>query len=470
MTNDLQHLFYPRSIALIGISTNPLKFGGGFWINVLHELGYSGKIYPVSPKLNEFNGLKVYPTVRDIPESVDLAIVTIPAHLTPQFMEDCVYKGVKFVQFYTAGFSETGEEEGIKLERELLKIANRGGVRIIGPNCMGVYSPKSGICWRYDFPRKSGPLGIMAQSGWNAVEIVKLGATHGVLCSELISYGNASDLNESDFLDYFASDPETKVVASYIEGVRDGRCFFTTLSRVSKIKPFIILKGGRTDAGTRAVASHTSSLAGTNEIWNAVMKQSGAIGVSSFDELIDTVIACLYMEVPKNRKVGLIGSGGGPSVTAADECESAGLQVPPFPDSIRQNLNKLMPKEGTSSNNPVDSPFLWDPEMFGKTIRTAAECTEIGSLIVHAEIDSTIVFVGRKVIAQITRSIIDNARNCGKPVAFVLRSVGTPEARQVLHEEQAKFVKQGLPLYPSISRASKAIDNLIQYNQGLPEK
>ncbi|MDY6853382.1 MAG: CoA-binding protein [Thermodesulfobacteriota bacterium] len=470
MTNDLQYLFYPRSIALVGISTNPAKFGGGFWMNVLLELGYSGKIYPVNPKLDEFNGIKVYPTVRDIPESVDLVIVTIPAHLTIQLMEDCAYKGVKFVQFYTAGFSETGEEEGIKMEKELLKIAKRGGIRIIGPNCMGVYCPKSGICWRYDFPKKSGPLGIMAQSGWNAVEIVKLGAIHGVLCSELISYGNASDLNESDFLEYFASDSETKVVASYIEGVKNGRRFFSILSKVSKIKPYIVLKGGRTDAGTRAVASHTSSLAGTNEIWNAVIKQSGAIGVSSFDELIDTVIACLYMKVPKNRKVGLIGSGGGPSVTAADECESSGLQVPPFPDSIRQNLNKFMPKEGTSSKNPIDSPFVWDPDMFGKTIRTVAECTEIGSLIVHAEIDSTVLFVGRKLIAQITQSIIDNAKKCGKPVAFVLRSVGTPEAKQVLQEEQEKFLKQGLPLYPSISRASKAIDNLIEYNRRLQEE
>ena len=463
--HELEHIFYPKSVALVGISNNPAKFGGGFWTNVLQKMGYAGKIYPVSPKATEFSGLKVYPSVRDIPESVDLVIMTIPAQMTPQVMEDCVANGAKTVQFYTAGFSETGEEQGAKLEQEIVRIARSGGTRIVGPNCMGVYCPGSGISWRIDFPQEKGPLGIIAQSGWNAVEIMKLASLRGVYTSELISYGNASDLNECDFLDYFTSDPRTKVIAAYIEGVRDGPRFLRSLSNATKKKPVVILKGGRTEAGTRAVASHTSSLAGTMQIWNALLKQSGAIGVSSFDELTDTVISCLHMDAPQNRSVAVIGSGGGPSVTAADDCEIAGLRVPPFPNELRQYLGNLMPSEGTSVRNPVDSPFWWEPEKFGQAIKAVADNPEIGSLILHAEIDSTVIFVGRQIVAQMSQFMIDAAKNSTKPAAFVLRSTGVPEAQEVVREEQERFAKAGLPLYPSIGRAARAVNNLIEYEQ-----
>ncbi|MDY6833998.1 MAG: CoA-binding protein [Chloroflexota bacterium] len=465
MAHDLDSLFYPESIAFIGVSMNAAKFGGGFWTKVVQKLGYSGNIYPVGPKEGEFSGLKVYKSVSDIPGKVDLAIMSIPAQITPQIMRECAEKGVKYVHLYTAGFSETGEQEGIDLENQLLQAAQCGDVRVVGPNCMGVYCPSSGISWRIDFPRESGPLGVIAQSGWNAVEIIKLGASRKVYCSEAVSYGNASDLNEADFIDYFSSDPNTKVVGMYIEGVRDGRRFLSNLKNTAIKKPVVILKGGRTNAGTRAVASHTSSLAGTMQIWNAAMKQTGAIAVQSFDELLDTVVACLYMPIPQNRNVGVIGSGGGPSVTAADDCESAGLNVPPFPEDLRQYLSTLMPKEGTSCRNPLDSPFWWEPDKFSAAVRAIADASEFGSVILHAEIDSTVLFVHRDIVTMMSQAMIYAAKNCGKPAACVLRTTGTPEAQQILREEQERFINDGLPLYPSLARAAKAMSNLISYGE-----
>jgi len=465
MTQNLRFLFHPRSIALTGISTNPNKFGGSSWVRTLQELGYSGKIYPISTKLNEFCGLRVYPSIRDIPEKVDLTVMSVPAQSTPEIMKDCAANGVKYIQFFTAGFSETGEEDGKKLEEEILQIACDAGIHIIGPNCMGIYSPGSGISWRSDFPRKKGHLGVLSQSGWNSVEIIKSGEPRGVFCSNLISYGNASDLNESDFIEYFISDTNTKVIALYIEGARDGRRFLSTLRKATKTKPVILLKGGRTNAGTRAVASHTSSLAGTMEIWNAMVKQSGAIGVTSIDELMDTVIACLSLGAPKNRNVAVIGSGGGPSVTAADECESAGLFVPQFSEELRKRLDKFIPKEGSSTKNPIDAPFWWEPKNYEHSINAIAESPEIGSLIIQAEVDCTIPLIDEKIVSAMIQSMMNAIVNCGKPTAFVLRSMGTKEGQLFLQKEKKKFIEAGIPLFPTISRAAHAINHLIQYNQ-----
>ena len=277
MTHDLHHLFNPRSIAMIGISTNPAKFGGGFWTKVLQGMGYTGNIYPVSPKLNEFSGLKVYPSIRDIPSSVDLTSVTIPAQNTPQLMEDCAAKGVKGASLFTGGFSETGEEAGIRLESEITQIARRGGVRLIGPNCPGIYCPKGRVSFGSEFPRESGPVGYMCQGGGNSFRLILEGANRGIRFSKAISHGNACDLNQADFLEYFTRDPETEIIAIYVEGVRDGERFVEALSKAAKVKPVILLKGGRTEAGSRAASSHTGAITGNEAAWDALCRRTAVV-------------------------------------------------------------------------------------------------------------------------------------------------------------------------------------------------
>ena len=194
---DLNLLFHPRSVAIVGSSDSIANR-----VQTLLELGFEGKIYPVSRSINKIRGLKAYSSIEEIPGEIDVVVVMIPARFTPQLMEECVRKSVSFAQLFTAGFSEVGGD-GPTLEKEVVEIATRGGVRVVGPNCMGVYCPGSHFCWRTDFPRESGGVAFLSQSGWNAVQLAMYGATREVRFSKMISYGNAADLNEIDFLEYF---------------------------------------------------------------------------------------------------------------------------------------------------------------------------------------------------------------------------------------------------------------------------
>ncbi len=207
-----------------------------------HHFGLKGHVYPVHPKESEVGGLKCYPSVKDIPGPVDYVFGVIPARFTPQFMEDCVVKVVKVVSFFTAGFSESGEAKGKKLEAEIVQIARRGGIRVIGPNCVGIYCPSAGLSFCADFSRKSGSLSLLCQSGGNTCYLVRAFTTRGVYINKAVSYGNACDINETDLLEYFTHDPETRIITAYIEGVKDGKRFLRVLREAAQAKPVIILK------------------------------------------------------------------------------------------------------------------------------------------------------------------------------------------------------------------------------------
>ena len=462
--SDLNHLFYPRSVAVIGISNNSGNWGGGNWVESLLELRFEGKIYPISPKLSEFKGLKTYPSIEDVPDIIDLAVVSIPAKYTPQLMEQCARKGVGFVQLFTAGYSEASNE-GADFEKQLVKNATDGGVRVVGPNCMGVYCPSSRFCWRVDFPRDTGVLAFMAQSGFNAAQVVLRGAMREVHLSKLISYGNAADLNESDYLEYFVEDPETMVIGIYIEGTKDGRRFANTLRKAAQTKPVIVLKGGRNQGGARAAASHTGSLAGSNTVWQSLLQQTGVIGVYDFDELLDTALAFQCLSVPRDNKVALIGMGGGLGVLGADECEDAGLILPPFSDEAIDSMRKFIPQEGTSLQNPLDSPFGFgqSDKQMEETITIVASCPQISSLIIHLDIDIFLRLVGKKDLRNMDEAIIRAVKKCGKPATMVLRTSGFSESVDTLMEEQHILVSGGIPVYPSIYRAARAISKVLKY-------
>jgi acyl-CoA synthetase (NDP forming) len=216
----------------------------------------------------------------NLPGPVDYVVSCVPAWQTPELLEDCRASGVKVVQLYMAGFSETGQGEGIELQKQLVEMARRGRLRLIGPNCMGVYCPSSGMSFSLDFPREPGNIGLLCQSGGNAIYLIRSGAARGLRFSKAISYGNACDLNECDILEYLADDPETKVIAAYLEGTTDGRRLADVLAEAASAKPVVIYKGGYTEAGSRAAASHTGAMAGSQAIWDGVIRQAGAISES----------------------------------------------------------------------------------------------------------------------------------------------------------------------------------------------
>ncbi|MBI4831909.1 MAG: CoA-binding protein, partial [Candidatus Lindowbacteria bacterium] len=241
---DFQPIFCPRSVAVIGASNDASKYGGQYY-SALRSRGYAGKLYAVNPKVSEIDEVKTFARVQDVPEQIDFAVVAVPASQVVQAIADCAAKGVRAVEILTAGFSETGSAEGIRWEKEMTEIARRNGTRIIGPNCFGVYSPESALTLLPgpDFPKEGGPVGILSQSGGVTAFLMRKAIGLGVRFSKVISYGNACDLNEVDFLSYFEADEQTKIVAAYIEGVSDGKKFLEAVKRTARKKPVIIWKG-----------------------------------------------------------------------------------------------------------------------------------------------------------------------------------------------------------------------------------
>jgi acyl-CoA synthetase (NDP forming) len=442
--------------------------GQGFLKGLL-EFGYAGQIYPINPKVSQIQGLKAYPSVKDVPGPVDHAISLIPAPLTPQLIEDCGAKGVRVVHLFTAGFGETGDENRKRLEGELLAMARRVGVRLIGPNCMGIHYPKSRITFEMGFPeeaKESGNISFLSQSGANAGMLIRLGSFRGLRFNKVVSYGNAIDLNESDFLEHFAADPDTKIIAAYIEGIKDGPRFRRALVEAAAVKPVIVLKGGRTVAGAGAASSHTGALSGSEEIWSIFLKQAGAIRVYSLDELGDLLVAFSYLPPLTGRNVGVIGLGGGASVEAADLCESAGLFVPALPPEIRNQLREFTPMEGTSVRNPVDTISMFIPQELSRTIELVASPAEIDFVIFQMELGMDFLQdIGRVIVETGRETLIETAKKIDKPIVVVPRYGGSPHGISLLAETQERYVEAGLPIFDSIERAALAISRFISYHE-----
>ncbi|UCG54775.1 MAG: CoA-binding protein, partial [Dehalococcoidia bacterium] len=461
----LDAAFHPKSIAVVGAHSGERKAG---WISRLLDFGYEGSIYPINPNAIEISGLKTYPTIRDVPEPVDYAIFNVPAQLTPQIMTDCVVNGVKVVHMFTSGFSETGKEDAKKLELQVASIAKEGGVRIIGPNCMGIYYPAGGLTFA-PFSKVPGNVSFISQSGAGSVRFIHLANERGIHFSKVISYGNAIDLDAPDFLEYLASDIETKIIACYIEGVKDGRRFLKAVKQCLVTKPVVILKAGLTESGARVTASHTASLAGSSYIWKAFFNQTRAISVDSLEECADMLMTLLFMPNPEGRRAGIVGRGGGLGVMATDSCEYAGLRVPPFLPETTSKLKTIIPDVGISVKNPVES---------ARTISDAADFYNKGLEVVDADsqIDFTIIHIGVDVyggrqpdlqeqLLKAVKAIANIAYNLRKPVAVVLYSGEYIESITAVHEARKKLVQLKIPVYFSIDSAAISISRNIKYHE-----
>ena len=460
--SDLEFLFHPRSIAIVGAPSDPaINQGAGVFVDALIAFEYQGNIYPVNPRVSELRGLKAYPDLMSVPQTPDHVICCIPASSTPQLVKDCATRGVKTISIYTAGFSEAGED-GRKMEQELVSLARQGGIRLIGPNCMGIYCPNTRLSFSSLLSREAGCVGLLCQSGGVSLALTIMANFLGIHFSKVISYGNAADLNEADFLEYLMHDMETKVIGTYIEGVREGQRFLKALTRTAKAKPVAILKGGRTRAGAKAAASHTGSLAGDEGKWAALCKQAGAVQVYSSEEMVDFFETCLHMKPPKGQRAGIIAWGGGPSVISTDDCESAGLSVPTFSSELRQELRRFMFEPGSSINNPIDSPALANPSLLSRAIKTVSNSKEVDVLLIRLPFAVARPPFGLDVTKAALEAIIETVKSIDVSVAIIQPHGDTPESSGQFLMAHQRCLEANLPLFSTTGRAARAVNRFIQ--------
>ena len=460
----LDRMFHPDSIAIVGASASNPELG---WIGQLRGCGYKGKIYPINPNAKEIMGLTVYPSVRDVPDPVEYAIFNVPARFTIQAMADCVAKSVKFVHVYTAGFSEIGTPEARQMEAQLVEIARQGGIRMLGPNCMGIYCPESGMTFNADFSKERGHVAFVSQSGAESMRLVFLAQDVNISFSKVVSYGNAVDLDAPDFLEYLADDEETKVIACYIEGIHDGPRFVSAIKRCLTKKPVVVLKAGLTESGAGAAASHTASLTGSKSVWEAFFRQTGAIPAYTMDEVADIVQGLLRMKEPKGRRVAVVGRGGGIGVIAADICERAGLKVPPFAKETRQRLSTVIPEAGAGIRNPVETTrgLGGAADFYLRGLPIVDDDPETDIILVHMAID---VYGGHtpnlaKSTDEAAYALCAKADSLKKPVAAALFSGGHPDTILAIVAAREKLTKAGIPVYSGVESASRAINKLVNY-------
>jgi acyl-CoA synthetase (NDP forming) len=348
---ELDPLFNPRSVAHIGATNNRNKWGFSTITSLTQT--FRGKIFPINPHEEQILGLKVYRKVTDIPGPVDLAVFTIPAERVAPAMEECVQKGVKAAVIISAGFAETGPE-GKKLQDEVLKIARKGNIRFIGPNCMGYWSASSSLAaFMMPLLVRDGPLAFVSQGGNVGAAIVVAGYERGLGFRRYVSCGCAADIQIEDYIEYFAKDPDVKVIMTYIEGLNDGKRFTEIVKKVTTVKPVIILKPGKTEVAAKAIKSHSGALAGTDEVYDAAFKKMGALRVESPEEMLDVAIGLLTQPLPKGKNVAIITPGGSYGVLCAQACEEDGLNVVKLPDKTVEELDKIFPPRW-SRQNPVD--------------------------------------------------------------------------------------------------------------------
>jgi len=349
---QLDGLFHPKSIAMVGLPRG-MKMGKLF-LMALKDQGFSGPIYPVHPEAGEIDGLITYARLSDIPKPVDLAIVLVPHSQALAVIKECAANKVKGAVLFTAGYKETGTEKGKALEAELTRIARDSGMRLLGPNCMGIYCPSSGLSFSPELSRKPGPVGFISHSGSLGGIICRVGPQKGIHFSKVVSLGNECDVTGADLLAYLGNDPETGVIGAYVEGIKHGPSFLEALKKASEKKPVVVWKVGLTPEGSRAAASHTGAMGGSRQIWNGVVRQGGAIAVEGVDRILDTLMGFSLLPADMGDRVAVVSGPGGLAVAAAEACADNGLRLAELSAETRSELAEIIPPTGTSIQNPVD--------------------------------------------------------------------------------------------------------------------
>ena len=447
----LDRLFNPDSIALIGVSKDERKTGGQF-LKSLIKASFKGKLYPVNPNASEIMGLKAYRSILDIPGEVDLAIITVPARHVPPVMAECSRKKVRFAVVHSAGFSELGEE-GKALEAEMLRYARQGGTRIIGPNCMGLYTPRARlntIAFDSVIDYEPGSVAFVGQSGWATENVILLGQERGLRFSQVVSIGNQSDLTIEDLFRYFAEDKDTSVIAAYIEGIKRGREFLQLAREISRKKPIVIWKGGRSEVGIRTAASHTGSLAGNNIVVDAALRQGGVVIARNLEELVDNLVGFASPFLPRGNKLGLLVEAGGSAVSSADAAEALGLELPTLSAATQQELMNIL--EGkippfSRPKNPVD--IVWS---------NTADLFTLCSQVMLKEVDALVIVNYESYDEPFLREMARVRDRAGKPIFIV------PGHSIERRSKMAALTQNGLPTFTIPERALMTIAAMARYS------
>lgn len=459
-------VFYPNSVAIIGARTDSnreLKTG---WVGKLKRFDYKGKIYPINPKAKEILGYKAYPSISAIPQTVDYAIIAVNRNLVANALKECISKRVKTIHIYSGGFSEVGSEEGISLEKELREIIKKCDSRIIGPNCLGVYSPSGGPSFDPGLPKKTGSIYCISQTGVGSRRLIRLAMGKGLLFKKAVSYGNSIDLGANDFLEDALQDSDVSLIFLYLEGITDGQRFFNILRRCTVQKPVVLLKAGMSEAGKKAVASHTASIAGDKQVWEALFKQTGAIKVETLEESVEQMIALQTFPSLNGRGIGLIGRGGGLGVIATDMCESVGLKVPRLGIETRKRLEKIVPASfGSTVSNPVEIGLghTGISEHYVEGLEIVASDPQVDCVLSFLNPADYIHF-GFQGWAQDTINGLKKAKIIiNKPIAVVFLPGLNAEVFETVIEVQRELYEHGIACFSSMDTAIKAIGKMADY-------
>ena len=448
----LRFFFTPESIALVGASRSPEKLGYKILKNLM-DGGYKGKLYPVNPTAEEnILGLKTYKNVSGIPENPELVIVVIPSKYVPQIAEECGKKGVKGLIVISAGFKEAGEE-GRKTEESLQEIVKKHGMRMIGPNCLGVIDVVNNLNASFAFePPPKGKISFITQSGALGTAVLDWAAKENIGLSKFVSFGNMADVSETDLVEEFGDDPETNVILLYLEGLTDGKKFIEKAREVSARKPIIMVKSGKTSAGSKAVSSHTGSLAGSDNAYSAALQQAGVIRANSVQELFDYAVAFACQPAPKGEATAIVTNAGGPAVMAVDAIESQGLAPAVLSDKTRESLRGFL-SPAANVNNPVD--VLGDAlaDKYGKALDI---------VLSEKSVDGVISILTPQVITQIPETaevIVQKSGMHKKPV------LGCFMGGKRINEGVDILMKNGIPNYPFPERAVTALKGMLGYKR-----
>ena len=469
-------IFHPEHLAIVGVSATGFGFGGGILMS-LRQIGFEGTIYPVNSRGGEIAGMKIYKSVDEIPARIDFAVIAVPAEAVPDALDACRGKGAAGAEVLSAGFSEMGTAEGIALEDGIREAAGRG-IRVVGPNCFGIYCPRSGLTLLPgpDLSRESGSVAFLAQSGGMAIDFSHIGKWMGVRFSKVVSFGNGADLREVELIDYFGDDPETRVISTYTEGVEDGPAFVEVLKRVTRKKPVIVYKGGLSEAGGRAVASHTASMGGSRVIWEMLLRQCNAVQVKSLWELAQTSLAFSMLPERIYRGITVAGGGGALGIAACDAAETFDIKIPQLEPAITQAIMEILPKPGSSAKNPIDvaNPHV-PPHILKDVLLTAAkdEKVDLQILIQLFYHYKSMAFFSGQTLTDVTpfRDLADAVGEVvdvtGKPVILVAPNIKqgseSLDIEEMLREARSAFLEKGIPVFDDLEDALRAVDHVSRY-------
>ncbi|MHA1770437.1 MAG: CoA-binding protein [Candidatus Thorarchaeota archaeon] len=462
---SIQDMLDIKTVAIVGVSAKM----GYYWVHSMLQWPHDLRVWLVSKTEGEVLGHKIYSNLDHIPEQIDYVIIAVPNKYVPTILRQAVEKGAKGATVFTSGYAELGTQEGREREKELTDLIQSLPVRVLGPNCMGLTYPKIGFAFMPTAKRSAGSVGFLSQSGGIAIAVYTAGAESGIGFSKLFSFGNQIDITQPELMRYFAEDPETTVVGAYIEGTKDGRDLLDAMIHLASKKPLVVLKGGRSDEGSRAASSHTGALAGSNDIWQAAFKQANVPTVATLEDMVATLSVFSQCPRPKSNSVGIVAISGGTSVVYTDLCVENGLNVPRTSKETIEKLDPLIADVGTGLGNPIDlAADYYQDQTISEVIRIVGADPQFDSIIIEADVHNIYQIASIMDALDVTDYFWQAMAEAGsdvmqkheKPVLVAIPDVAFPEARA---KTWKIFVDAGLPTFRNMPEAIEALSRVWSY-------